>query len=80
MKLVLIPQIPQAIINPVNLSLTLAVRIKQRLDYRINRIRLLKLTICIWRIVKTVVFTNMFFLQFLLMISPFENGDRQEKI
>ena len=36
MKLVLIPQIPQAIINPVNLSLTLAVRIKQRLDYTIN--------------------------------------------
>ena len=36
MKQVLIPQIPQSIINPVNLSLTLAVRIKQRLHYTIN--------------------------------------------
>ena len=36
MKQVLIPQIPQAIINTVNLSLTLAVRINQGLDYTIN--------------------------------------------
>ena len=45
MKQVLIPQIAQAIISPVTLSFTLTVRIKQRLDYTINRIRILKLTI-----------------------------------
>ena len=56
----LILHISQAEINPVNLSLTLTVRIKQCLDYTNNRIQLLKLTICIWKIVKICVYKYVF--------------------
>ena len=45
MKQVFILQTAQAIISPVILSFTVTVRIKQRLNYTINRIRILKLTI-----------------------------------